>query len=250
MRRFFILTRALVLTTLREPAVLFWNLAFPVLLLVLYVLIFGEQARAGRAGFVQWIVPGVVTLNILSFGLIGSTSLTMQMREAGVLRRVRATPVSISTLFAVFVATNVLVCIAQTALVLAFAALAFGWRAELDRLVLSLPLMLLAITLSVALGQLVSSLSPRFAPALAIAQVLFFLQLFTTGLVMPMDLLPAWLGEVGRWLPAYAIGDLVRQPLLEGSLGAEAARNLGLAFAYLLASGALAVRFFRWESRG
>lgn len=248
MKRFLILTQSLTLAYMREPMVVFWNLVFPLFLLVIYRFVFGEM-DVGGDDFMQWVVPGVVVLNVLSFGILGSTSFILQMRTAGVLRRLQATPTPTATLFGAFMTVNVLMCLAQTAAVIVFAAAVFGWTTSLHGLLLSLPMILLSVVVAVALGQCISSLSPRFSVALAVGQLIYFVQMFIAGLVIPMEMMPGWLQEVARLLPAYAIGDLVRSPLLDGGLSAEAMRNAALAVAYGLMAGFIATRFFRWESR-
>lgn len=151
MKRFFILSKALTLSYAREPMVVFWNLVFPVFLLVIYRFVFGEMAVNGAA-FMQWVVPGVVVLNILSFGMLGGSAFMTGMRTTGVLWRLKATPTPAVYLFGAFMVVNVLTCLAQTALVLGFAAVAFGWSVSFDGLILSLPMILLTVVASVALG--------------------------------------------------------------------------------------------------
>ncbi len=248
MKRFFTLSKALSLSYAREPMVVFWNLIFPAFLLVIYRFVFGGLAVDG-ATFMQWIVPGVVVLNILSFGMLGGSAFMTGMRATGVLWRLKATPTPAVHLFGAFMIVNVVMCLAQTALVLGFAAVAFGWSVSLDGLILSMPMILLAVVASVALGQCISSLSPNQNVTLAVGQLLYFVQLFLAGLVIPMENMPEWLQQAARFLPAYAIGDLVRTPLISGDLGADAARNLALALGSTLAAGLLAARFFRWQAR-
>jgi ABC-2 type transport system permease protein len=248
MKRFFALSKALTLSYVREPMVVFWNLVFPVFLLVIYRLVFGEMAVDGAA-FMQWVVPGVVVLNILSFGMLGGSTFMTSMRATGVLWRLKATPTPAAHLFGAFMVVNVLICLAQTGLVLGFAAVAFGWSVSFDGLILSLPMILLAVVASVALGQCISSLSPSQNVTIAVGQLLYFIQLFLAGLVIPVENMPDWLQQAARSLPAYAIGDLVRAPLVSGDLGADVARNLALAIGYTLAAGMLAARFFRWQAR-
>ncbi len=248
MKRFFILSKALTLSYAREPMVVFWNLVFPAFLLGIYRFVFGETAVDGAA-FMQWVVPGVVVLNILSFGMLGGSAFMTGMRATGVLWRLKATPTPASHFVGAFMVVNVVMCLAQTALVLGFAAVAFGWSISFDGLILSLPMILLTIVASVALGQCISSLSPNQNVTLAVGQLLYFVQLFLAGLVIPMENMPEWLQQTARFLPAYAIGDLVRAPLINGDLGADAARNLALSAGYTLAAGLLAARFFRWQAR-
>ncbi len=126
MKRFLILTKSLLLSYVRDPQTLFWNLVFPVFLLVIYRVIFGSSS-VGGVDYMTWVVPGVIVLNILSFGLVGSSAFMTQMRENGVLRRLQATPVPPLKLFGAYMVVNVLMCLAQTVIVIGFAVIAFQW---------------------------------------------------------------------------------------------------------------------------
>jgi len=65
MKRFSILTQSL-FSYLRDGQVLFWNFAFPVFLLIIYYVVFGET-NVGGYDYMTWVTPGVVALNILSY---------------------------------------------------------------------------------------------------------------------------------------------------------------------------------------
>ena len=248
MRRFWILTKSLFLSYVREPQTLFWNLVFPVFLLVIYRIVFGS-GNVNGVDYMTWVVPGVIVLNILSFGMISSSSFMAQMREKGVLRRLQATPVPPLALFGAYVIVNLVVCLMQTALVMLFSLIVFRWTTTPAGLLLSLPMIVIAVIVSVALGQCISSLSPKQGTALAIGQLLYFPQMFIAGLVLPFEMLPAWLQGAARWLPAYPIGDMVRAPLMSGQLSEDLLRNLLLAVAYTAVASLLATRFFRWEAK-
>lgn len=248
MKRFYLLTQSLFLSYVREPMTLMWNLVFPVFLLTVYRFAFGSNPESGPA-FMLWVVPGVIAMNILSFGMVGSSSFMTNMRDTGVLWRMRATPVPTSLLFAAFVAVNLLISLMQSALVLLFAVVAFGWPVSLAGLVLSVPMIVLATLASIALGQCVSSLSPKQGVAVAMGQMIFFVQAFLCGLVLPFDMLPAWVQGAAQWMPAYAMGEIVRTPLIAGVLQADIARSLTLAAAYIVIAGIIATRFFRWEAK-
>jgi len=246
MKRFLILTQSLFLSYLRDGQVLFWNLAFPIFLLLIYRVAFSSMNVRGY-DYMTWVAPGVVALNILSFGLIGSAAFMTGLREQGALRRLQATPVPTLVLFAAFVAVNLALCLAQSALVIGFSALAFGVSFSASGWPSALVVIVLAGVTAVALGQSISSLAPRLGVALAIGQLLYFVQMFTAGLVLPFDMMPAWVQDAARFTPAYAIGELTRWSLLGQALDASPALHVLVMLAYTAVAAALAVRFFRWQ---
>jgi len=73
--------------------------------------------------------------------------------------------------------------------------------------------------------------------------------MFIADMVMPVDRMPEWLQSVARFLPGFAITQLVRPPLLLGEWGSAVGANLLLVAGYTLAAGLLAAFLFRWAPR-
>ncbi len=248
MKRFALLTKALVLSTLRDPYTLFWNLIFPVFWLAIYRVVFGRFLDSQPNGG-GWILAGLIVLNLLAFGLIGSSAQMVEMRDKGVLRRLKATPLPAWQMFVAYLLNNVLVCLAQIAVLIIAGILIAGAQLTLAGLIQSLPMILAGIIAFTSLGQVISSLAPKMGLALAIGQIFYFGQMFVTNLIMPLEAMPEAVRKVAVYLPGYLVGELVRSPLLGKGWSGETGWNLLLLLAYTLAAGLIASRFFRWEPR-
>jgi len=248
MRRFFVLTQAMTLMHLRNRTTLFWNLLFPIFLLVIYSQIFGRNNVSGES-YMTWAVPGVVVLNILTFGLLSSGTTMVQMREKGVLRRLQATPIPASQLVGSYLIVNVLIAMLQSTIILVFSALFFGTRLTLQGAALALPMMVFGILTFVALGQVISGVAPTAGTAVAVGQIVNFSQMFVTDMIMPMQFMPEWIQKLAPYLPAYAVVQLVRPPLMDGTLSPALWSNLAITAAYTVVAGALAARLFRWAPK-
>ncbi|HSR30152.1 MAG TPA: ABC transporter permease, partial [Anaerolineae bacterium] len=209
MKRFFVLTRAMTFMHLRNRSTLFWNLAFPVFLLVIYSQIFGEM-DVGSQDFMAWVVPGVVVFNILAFGLLSSGTMMVNMREKGILRRLQASPIPAGQLVGSYLLVNVLIALLQSTIIVVFAALVFGTPLTLRGALWALPMILFGILAFVALGQVISGVAVTAGVAVAVGQILNFSQMFITDMIMPMDFMPEWIQKVAPYLPAYAVVQLVR----------------------------------------
>jgi ABC-type polysaccharide/polyol phosphate export permease len=92
----------------------------------------------------------------------------------------------------------------------------------------------------------ISGIAPTMGVAVIVGQIANFSQMFITDMVMPIEMLPEWLQKVAPYLPAYAVVQLVRSPLVSGSLGTELLPNLLVAGLYTLAACLLAALLFRW----
>lgn len=248
MKRFAWLTKAIFLMNIRNQLTLFWNLAFPVFLLVIYYFAFG-QGQVGDINYITWIVPGVVVCNILSFGLLSSGTMMVSMREKGILQRLQATPVPALSLVGSYLFVNVLIGLLQSILIVGFAALAFGMPLTWSGVVRTIPMVIVGIVTFVAVGQVVSGATPTAGAAVIVGQVLNFSQMFITDMLMPIRTMPMWLQKAAPYLPAYAVVQLVRPPLLEGQFGPELSFNLLVATAYIVIATLTAARLFRWAPK-
>lgn len=248
---FLTFTRSLALIHLRNRAVLFWNLFFPVMMLVLYGTVFRAQGFGLPDGFnfINWVLPGVLVFNSLSFGLITSSSLMLTMRETGVLRRLQATPMPAGQLVGAYMLVNAGIVLVQSLVIIACAVLLFHAEVTAVGLLLALPMVAVGIVTFMALGQIVSGVAHTAGVAVMIGQLAYFGLLFVTDMILPVDMLPAWLQRVAVYLPSYAVVQLVRPPLMEGVLPENVGLYLALAGAYAIVGGVIAARLFRWSPR-
>ena len=251
MYRFTTFTRSLALIHLRNRTVLFWNLLFPVLMLVLYGTVFTPNLTGASAdfNFINWVLPGVLVFNALAFGLLTSSTMMMTMRELGVLRRLQATPMPAGQLIGAYLLVNVTIVLLQSLVIILVAVLFFDATVTAAGLLLALPMLLVGIVTFVALGQVVSGVAQTAGIALILGQIAYWALLFVTDMIMPLEVMPAWIQRVGVYLPSYAVVQLVRPPLLEGALDPNLGRNLLLATVYIVLAGVAAARLFRWSPR-
>lgn len=248
MKRFLILTRAMFFVYIRNRGTLFWNMVFPVFLLVVYSMIFSSMEVEGQSYF-TWMIPGIIVLNILAYGLMSSSSMLVNMRENGILLRLNTTPVPALELVGAFLIINILIASLQAGLLLTAAMLFFDYSISAAALLKAVPVILLAIITSVALGQIVSGVAPKAGVAVALGQLLYFSQMFITDMVIPIELMPGWVQNLAQYLPGYAITQLIRPPLLLGEWGSTAGMHLLLVAGYAVVGAALAGLLFRWAPR-
>jgi ABC-2 type transport system permease protein len=248
MKRFITLTKALMLQTLRNPQTLFWNLVFPVFLLGIYRIVFANEKVSG-VDYLRWVVPGVIALNIMSFGLVGSSANILDMREKGVLRRLRATPLPPLQLVGANLVNFLALALLQCAAIVIAAWLLFGVAYPPANLLLALPFVLLSILAFVALGQVISGTAQKMGVALAIGQMVYFLQMFIGDMIIPLAQLPAWLQPIVKLLPSYAMGALIRPAFLEGATDSRFMTNIIVLLGYAVIGALIAAKTFRWDPK-
>jgi ABC-2 type transport system permease protein len=241
MKRFLILARANLLMNLRNRATLFWNFLFPIGLVALYGVIWPEM--------IAWLTTGIVVLNLMSSGLMGDSARLTDLRERGVLRRVRATPLPAWQMIAAYVLARLVLLLAQSIAIVATAVLLYDASFTWSGLAAALPLAVVGALVFLLLGQVIAAVAPTNGAAGAIGQAFYFPLMFVSNLLLPIEQLPTWLARVTRWTPATMLVDMFRPALVPIPATQPTLLNaLGLAI-YGLIALVLAARLFTWEPR-
>jgi len=218
-------------------------LVIPVVLLVFFSSVKVLPAGTGRQ--IDFLVPGILALAIISTSLVNLGIATAYERSYGVLKRLGGSPLSRSGLVAAKILAVLAVEVVQLAFLVVIASVAFGWAPGSSSSALVVVAAVLLGTLAFAgLGLLMAG-SLRAEATLAGANGLYLVLLLLGGVVVPIDQLPSLLAMVARLLPAAALSDALRI-----GVGAQAGDPLGslvVLAAWGLAATGLATRTFRWE---
>lgn len=194
---------------------------------------------------VDFLLPGVLALAVISTAFVNLGIATGFERGYGVLKRLGGSPLSRSALIAAKLIAVAVIEVIQIALLVAMAALVFGWRPGPWTSLAVVAAAIIVGTLGFAGLALLLAGTLRPEATLALANALFLAFLLLGGVMVPLDHLPAAVELVARLLPAAALSDALRVGLQGGS------SDLVRAFAVLVAWGLvailLAVRAFRWE---
>jgi ABC-2 type transport system permease protein len=248
MRRFWILTRALMTIQFRNASTLFWSFAFPIGIVLLYGAIWGNQEFNGVRG-IDWLMVGIIVLNIMSSGFMGDSAWLTDSRERGILLRIRATPLPAIDLISAYVLTRLVLVVLQTAAIAAVAILAYGASIPLGGLLPALLFVIFGGLVFIVLGQAIAAVAPNMGACIAIGQALFFPLMFVSNLFMPLEIMPFWVGLIAAWTPAFMLVDALRPLLMPSEALQQLSVNMIGLTVYLIAGIALSARFFGWAPR-
>jgi ABC-2 type transport system permease protein len=225
--------------TLRNGESLLVTLGLPAGMLVFFTTV-DVLPLEGEA--VDFLAPGALGLATLSTAFANLAIATGFDRSYGVLKRLGTTPLSRSGLvLAKTVATVAL--LALQAVVLVPVAVALGWRPEVEAAPLILALGLATVAFC-GLALLIAGRLPAMV-TLAAANATFVAMLALSGMVFPLDRLPAGLRAMSRGLPSTALTEA-----LHGALSTAddvPARIWPVLVAWAAGTVALAVSSFRWD---
>ena len=232
---------------LREPISAFFTIGFPVMLVLIFGAIYGNQPIElfGGYGSMDISMPGYAALILGSVGLLTVAINTSAYREAGILRRFRVTPLRPLIYILADVLCNLLMTLAGMLCVVLAGWLLHHVRFQGNPLSVLLGVILGGLSMS-SIGYVIASLAPTARMAQVVGMVLFYPMMFLSGAGFPSELLPPSIQRIGNWLPLTYVARLLRGLWFGGSwwqLRSEAV----VLVAILIISTAIAARVFRWE---
>lgn len=252
LQRVLVQLRADLKVFLRNPAALFFGAILPVVFLCLFVSIFGNE-RVPERGNIRTAtlqVPAFIVLAVVSTSFVGLAIGLTRVRESGVLKRVRATPVTPWIVFGGRIGTAVFTALVTTILLMAIGYVAFG----VDVPTSTLPGFICALVLGaatycalgIAFSRLISSEDAAPAMTNAIVLPLYFI----SGVFVPINQLPDGLRQVASVLPVEPFVHALTVTFDPSTTGAGFdVSDLAVMAAWGLAGLVLAVRFFVWTPR-
>jgi ABC-2 type transport system permease protein len=232
-------TRIELLLTLRRGESLVVTLGIPVGILVFFSRV---QELTSVAHPVEFLVPGVLALAVMSTAMVSLGIATGFERRYGVLKRLGATPLSRGGLL-LAKTLNVLAIEGLQVAVLVLTGLALGWEPS-SGLLAALGLLLIGTVAFAGIGMLLAG-TLRAEANLAVANGLFLVLLFLGGMAYPLQRLPGALEAFARLLPAAALAECVRGVLEPGMH--FPAGELVVLVVWAVAAPFAAARWFRWE---
>jgi ABC-2 type transport system permease protein len=225
--------------TLRNLEQVGLTLVLPLLLTVVLNLP-GLYSLDGRR--IDFVVPSVIALCVLSASFTGLAIGTGFERKYGVLKRLGATALPRFVLISGKLAAVLLLEAIQLVLV-GTLGLVLGWHPHGDPL-LAVVLVVLGSAAFAGLGLLLAG-TLRAEVTLAAANLLWFVLLFSGGIAIPLSRFPDGVASVLRLTPAAALSDGLHSVLQDGS-GLPVGPTLVLTV-WAVAALAAAARWFRWD---
>ncbi len=245
MKPFIKLTYTELKLQLREPVGLFFTLAFPVMLLVLFGAIFGNEPDAFLSGFgqVDLSTPGYIGMIIGTIGMVSIPITLSNYREKGILRRLRATPLQSGSVLWSHVAVQVIMAFVGVVLLLIAGALFYDLRLPKGN-VMIVPAILLSAFSFFAIGFVLAGIMPTSRTAQAVGMALFYPMLFLSGAAMPRFMMPESVQQIAEFLPLTHVVILLEDLWFTGTWN-----MISLAvIVVLLILGLIVSKFtFRWE---
>ena len=227
----------------RNPSAAFFNFALPLLFLALFGAIFSGDQKT-----LNVIVPGIAGLSVMSTTFSALAMNLTFLREQGVLKRMRGTPLPGASYLGGIAANAVTNATIQMTLIVLAGRLFFGigWPKDWLELVVFL---VVGVVCLATLGVAWSHVIPNFDAAPAYVNIVFLPVIFISGVFYDVDRTPAFLRDIAQALPLTHIIDGLSGAMVTGRALGDNLSALLIVAVWAVAGVVLAVRGFTWDQR-
>src|SRR3954467_11820527 len=222
----------------RNPSAAFFNFMLPLLLLLLVASVFASQADE-----LDVLIPGIAGMSVMATTFTALAFNLTFLREQGILKRVRGTPLPAGSYFGGLLGSAVLNAFVQMGLVVVLGHVLYGVDWPRDWLLL-VGFTALGVVCFGALGIAFAHAIPNFDAAPAYVNAVFLPAIFISGVFYSTDTLPTALSAIAQALPLKHLIDGLSEAIVGGGMDVLGAG--GVVAAWAAAALVLAVRYFRW----
>ena len=235
----------------RDTASAFFTVGFPVMLLLLLPVVFGEGELAARGGvpLTQFMAPVLAVFGAATAAYADFSERVARARDQGILKRIHGTPLPVWAFMAGRTTSAIVVAFVSLTLTMAVGIIVYDVELVPEALPGLITSVVVGIACFSALGLALATIAPnaRAVPAIANATLLplaFFSDIFLIG-----DL-PPWMDTVGWIFPlkhfANAVADAVNPTVPGAGFYAD---HLAVMAVWGIAAALVALRFWTWEPR-
>jgi ABC-2 type transport system permease protein len=236
----------------RNPANAFFTFAFPLMFLVIFTGLFGNDniTVAGREISVStFYVSAIATFSIITATYTNLAINVSFTRDAGVLKRIRGSPLPSWAFMAGRIGHAILVTILLVAIVVTFGALFYDAEVPTRTLPAFLTPIAIGAAAFSALGLALTSVIPNADASPAIVNASILPLLFLSGIFIPIQDPNAWYVTVAKVFPVYHFAEAMNSAYFSPTGSGFESGDLLVMGAWGLAGVILAVLFFSWEPR-
>ncbi len=236
------------LSFVRNRQARFFTLVLPIIFLVIFVSVFGnnkvgpQQVKAST-----YYVPGLAALGVIAGSFVNLVISITTLRESGVLKRRRATPVPASVLIAGRALTAIVVSLAVMSVLLVIGRFAYGVHLPSKTLPGVLVTAIVGSVTFCCLGYAFSTVIRNDDAAQPMVQAIMLPLYFISGVFIPNVSLPRWLQDVAEVFPVEHLAHGLRHAFDPGTHGIGIVwSDLGILALWGIAGLAVALTRFTW----
>lgn len=207
-----------------------------------------RESRVTEPGsrYVDFLIPGLLGLNLMGTSMWGLGFSIVNARTRKLLKRLAATPMRRSEFLLAQMLARLVFLVLEVAILVGFAALAFGVEVRGSVAALALVSLLGAASFA-GIGLLVSARARTIEGVSGLMNLVMLPMWLLSGSFFSWERFPEAAHPFIRALPLTALNDALRAVMTEGRPLSSLGLELGVLFVAGAVSFLVAVRTFRWQ---
>jgi ABC-type polysaccharide/polyol phosphate export permease len=196
--------------------------------------------------YIDWLVPGLLGMNILMTGVWGIAFSIGMSRAKKLLKRLSSTPMSRAHFLGAQIGGRLLFLPVEAGVLLVFSQLAFGVPMA-GSWALLVFLTVLGAVMGGALSLLVASRAKSFEAVSGLINFATLPMWIFSGVFFASSNFPAVMQPFIQALPLTALNDALRAVMLAGASFGDISHEIAIMSAWAVACFGIALKIFRWQ---
>src|SRR6185369_8116716 len=205
-----------------------------------------EKVTETGARYVDFLVPGLIGMNLMGSGLWGLGFTIVIARSRKLLKRFAATPMRRSHYLLSFMLSRLIFLLLEVAAVVVFAWLAFGFTVRGSWLSVSLITLLGGFTFS-GVGLLVAARPKTIEGVSGLMNFIMLPMWLLSGTFFSSERFPQLLQPFIQALPLTALNNALRALMNEGASLSSNWVPIAILLAWCIVSFVIALKIFKWQ---
>ena len=205
-----------------------------------------QQVREKGSRYIDFVVPGLLGMNIMGGGIWGLGFAIVEARRKNLLKRLVSTPMRRAHYLASFLFSRFVFLILEVAVLVGSAALFFDVPVRGSLLQLFVVCLLAALAFG-GLGLLIASRARTIEGVSGLMNLTMMPMWVLSGVFFSSANFPQVAQPFIKALPLTATNDALRATMLQGAGWTVVAPQVGVIVAWLVVTFTLALRIFRWR---
>jgi ABC-2 type transport system permease protein len=177
-----------------------------------------QNALPSKFKYIDFFVPGIVSLAVLTIGVLGTCGTYTELRETGILKRLASTPLGKSDWLTAKIFYQCVVVFVSAALIFVVAKLVYNVNTVPNPVIV---ILLVAGTICfTGIGMIVARFVESEDAATAASMAVIFPMLFLCGTFQPLATMPDYVQTIAKVLPLTFLTNGLRDAMIFGDIGA------------------------------
>ena len=196
--------------------------------------------------YIDFLLPGILALSIMISAVIGLSTILVDWRQRGILRRLKLTPIPLAEFFAARITASLVVAMLQLVVLLVFGRVVFGIQISSTAWA-AIPVALAGCLCFLAMGFAIGSVVSNPETGDAVSNVITNPMMFLSGTFFPVAAMPAYVQAIARLLPLYYMANGLRDTTVRGLSITHVIPDIAVLLLVTAILSVVALRSFRWE---